>query len=253
MDYLSLLIVDKQHLSIAAFGSSEGMPQECEVARLAVKTKSHQLLGLLIVPYICHPIAHPTISICTEKYSHLAQLDLVEVTHERRLEVDMLIGLDYYWEFVTGELIRGTERPVAVETTIGWVLLGPIKVTGHHEAMVSLTTIHTLPVDGVSNRDLDSIMHSFWDLESLGIQNPVSDCVSDKFASSIQRKEGGRYEVSLPWKEYYDPLPDNYSLSLKRLLGLLQRLKQQPDVLCEYDSIIRDQLRNGIVEMKRVH
>ena len=55
------------------------------------------------------------------------------------------------------------------------------------------------------------------------------------------------YEVSLPWKDPHDTLPDNYQLSLKRLLGVLCHLRQTPSNLQEYDSIIQDQIRQGIV------
>ena len=58
----------------------------------------------------------------------------------------------------------------------------------------------------------------------------------------------GRYEVSLPWCEYYEPLPDNYNLSLNRLHGLSQRLKRTPAIFQEYDVIIHDQLSKGMVE-----
>ena len=43
-------------------------------------------------------------------------------------------------------------------------------------------------------------------------------------------------------------MPDNYQLSVNRLQGLLRRLKQDPTILKEYDAIIRDQLRKGIIE-----
>ena len=61
--------------------------------------------------------------------------------------------------------------------------------------------------------------------------------------------KGGRYEVSLPWREYHDPLLDNYDLSRKQLYGLLRRLKQNPAILREYDAIIHDQLEKGVVEV----
>ena len=54
--------------------------------------------------------------------------------------------------------------------------------------------------------------------------------------------------MSLPWREYHDDLPDNYSLSRRRLHSLLKRLQQNPELLQEYDSIIREQLERGIVE-----
>ena len=72
--------------------------------------------------------------------------------------------------------------------------------------------------------------------------------VSDHFASSVKMK-AGRYEVSLPWGECHDPLPTNYNLSRRRLTGLLHWLKQNPEILKEYNSIIQNQLEQGIVEV----
>ena len=69
----------------------------------------------------------------------------------------------------------------------------------------------------------------------------------DDFTNTISF-QGGRYEESLPWKEFHGPLPDNYQLSHNRLCGLLHRLKQTPSILREYDDIIRDQLDKGIIE-----
>lgn len=104
--------------------------------------------------------------------------------------------------------------------------MGAFWMTGQQKSTVSLVTTHTLRADGVTNRDLDTTLKSFWELESLGIQEPI-DSVHDQFASTVQMK-GGRYEVSLPWREYHDTLPDNHALSRRRLFGLLRRLKQTP-------------------------
>ena len=71
--------------------------------------------------------------------------------------------------------------------------------------------------------------------------------VHDEFGSSIQFVEG-RYEVQLPWKDDHPALPDNYQLCLKWLYGLVKRLKQDPAILWEYDSTIRKQVKQGIVE-----
>ena len=69
----------------------------------------------------------------------------------------------------------------------------------------------------------------------------------DEFVETVTFMDG-RYQVSLPWKEFHNPLPNHYQLSLSRLRGLLQRLKQTPLILQEYDRIIKDQLKKGIVE-----
>ena len=47
------------------------------------------------------------------------------------------------------------------------------------------------------------------------------------------------------WKATHPPLPENYELSLRRLQGLLSRLREKP----EYDSVIKDQIERGIVEV----
>jgi len=71
---------------------------------------------------------------------------------------------------------------------------------------------------------------------------------SSKFEKQISFKNG-RYEVALPWKETRGVLPSNYELSLKRLMGLLRRLGQSPEVFQQYDEVIREQLSNEIVEI----
>ena len=48
-------------------------------------------------------------------YSHLADSDV---------DVDTLIGADYFWSIVTGVVRSGKEGPVAMETKLGWVLSG---------------------------------------------------------------------------------------------------------------------------------
>ena len=48
--------------------------------------------------------------------------------NQETLEVDVLIGSDEIWSFQEGETIRrGLKEPVAVKTTLGWVMSGPLK------------------------------------------------------------------------------------------------------------------------------
>ena len=44
-------------------------------------------------------------------------------------------------------------------------------------------------------------------------------------------------------------MTDNYQLSLTRLQGLLRRLRQDEAILQEYDSVIKSQIQQGIVEV----
>ncbi|KAL5491929.1 hypothetical protein EMCRGX_G017305 [Ephydatia muelleri] len=90
-------------------------------------------------------------------------------------------------------------------------------------------------------------MQSFWELDSLGIRED-EDSVYGRFTRSITL-QNGRYCVQLPWKEPQTLLPDNFELCKARLFNLLKRLQRTPDILDQYDAVIRDQMKSGIVEM----
>ena len=80
----------------------------------------------------------------------------------------------------------------------------------------------------------------------MGIR-PDECSVYDNFEKGILYN-GERYQVSLPWKESHPPLPDNYDLALRRLNGLLRRLRQSPEILHQYNAVIQDQVSKGMVE-----
>ena len=50
------------------------------------------------------------------------------------------------------------------------------------------------------------------------------------------------------WKEYHETLPDNYENCLVRLKSLLRKSRQEPELLRNYDQIIHQQLKAGIID-----
>ena len=72
--------------------------------------------------------------------------------------------------------------------------------------------------------------------------------VYEEFKEQLKRSPEGWYEVGLPWKGNHPPLLNNEAGSLKRLNALTKRLETQPEMLERYDSVIQDQLAQGIVE-----
>ena len=57
-----------------------------------------------------------------------------------------------------------------------------------------------------------------------------------------------RYEVKLPFKENVSLVSDNYEMSRNRLNKLKKKLSQNRNNLTEYDNVMKDQLKNGIIE-----
>ena len=66
---------------------------------------------------------------------------------------------------------------------------------------------------------LDDQLRAFWELESFGVAVPDRPVI-DEFRDMV-RFTKGRYEVSLPWKNPNQTLPDNYELCLRHLWGLI--------------------------------
>ncbi|XP_067036295.1 uncharacterized protein [Acropora muricata] len=169
------------------------------------------------------------------------------------MPIDILIGSDFYWQFMTGEMPFGMYGgPVAINTHLGWVLSGPVYESRQMlvESFTYLSHTHVLKLDTEQkekNCPLKQELSRFWDIESLGIIPESEDAVYESFLNWIQMKDA-RYEVSLPWKEMHPALPDNYSLSYSRLAWLIGRLRKSPEVLREYDRVIKDRQSRGIVE-----
>ena len=121
----------------------------------------------------------------------------------------------------------------------------------HTISQTNVQSVHVLKLE-VLELDKDSISHDlsrFWDLEASGIRgNENESSVHMKFLENV-KFENGRYEDSLPMKECHPVIPDNFSLAKNRLISLLKRLKDQPSILEKYDSVIQEQLKEGVVEI----
>ena len=243
--------VRSESMIIKTFGSDKEDKRTCDVVELGIVTKNGEpvTLSAVVIPHICDPVRMQPISSFRNAYEHLSGLELADsggITGE--LEIDILIGSDHYWRLVTGRVLRGVSGPTAVETRLGWVLSGPVEEAPPETMMINFVathTTHSLRVDTFTEQEsLDAGLRRFWELDSLGILKNVYE----KFTQQISLKQG-RYEVHLPWKESHPPLPDNYELCRKRLDGLLKRLRQNPERLLQYDAVIRDQLRQGVVEV----
>ena len=152
---------------------------------MCLKGYSPMSLSLYVVPTICDPLVKQPIVTCIEKTSSFKGLEFADYSDGKSsLQVDVLIGSDYYWELVTGSVCRSEQGPTAIHTKLGWVLSGPMPSTSDSRCSANLVTTHVLRVDA-ETASLDKQLRSFWELESLGIQK-TEKTLYDDFASSIK-------------------------------------------------------------------
>ena len=209
------------------------------------------------VELICGPIANQTIEIAQQSYPHLQGLPLADYSRgDEDLEVDIMIGADYYWSIVQNHVVRGESHgPVAVRTRLGYVLSGPINIAGALQSSSSVNMSHVMKTEcQVVEEDFKSVdvslkeeLNKFWDYDTLGVKNREEEFYEDYLAKV--KFNGSRYEVSLPFKEEHPTIPDNYLVAQKRLSSSLARLKSKPDILQQYDDVIKDQLNSGVIEL----
>ena len=207
---------------------------------------------------ICSSLSNQAVELAVDKYPHLQDLKLADIpAKSSEIEVNVLIGVDYYWDFFTGTVRRGgggggSQGPVALKTNLGWVVSGPVVLDWKRnpEWAVNINTTHVLRVDTSpvqEENEINEQLIRFWDLETLGIQKDETS-VYDKFIEEV-KFDGKKYEATLPFKEDHPVLPDNYFACQKRLGSLLRRLQAKPDVLREHKGILEEQISGGIVEL----
>ena len=72
--------------------------------------------------------------------------------------------------------------------------------------------------------------------------------VYEDVKEQLTRSKEGWYETGLLWKVGHPMLSTNENGSLARLSTLLKKLKRQPDLYQDYNSVIKDYLNQGIIE-----
>ena len=246
---LQLPVLERKQVSIKTFGSTDERVEFVEVASLGIELKGGPNLSLsaFTVPLICQPLQGQSVEQVVNDNVCFSGLRLADYCAEgETLNVDILVGSDYYWNLVTGHTIRGTQGPTAIHTKLGWVLSGPVcRGDPGSQQSSNLVETHVLKcaTDEVPYEGLQGELKKFWDLESLGIKIPS---IHEEFLEKLTYR-GDHYQVNLPWKATHPPLPDNYELSQRRLSSLLSRLRKEPDILKEYDSVIKRE--RGIVKV----
>ena len=197
---LQLPVDHTEALCIRTFGSPEGQLEECEVVEMKLLTDDNEILkfSAVVVPFVCNSLTSQPINQSAKHYDHLHGLKLADAANsDDVLEIDVLVGSDFYWKLVTGKIARGWTGPTAIQTKVGWILSGPAQ-SQQTSVNLTLNSTHTLRIEShPAEKDLDDRLRRFWELESIGMSDDESP-VHDQFVQSISFN-GERYSVSLPW------------------------------------------------------
>ena len=255
---LMLSPIRKEKLLINTFGDMNAGIKEIDVVRVKLINKKEEDCGffeLLVVPLICSPLSCQRTKMAKSKYDHLKDLYLADfVGNAGSIQIQILIGTDYYFSLITGRCKRGEpDSPVALESRLGWILSGPVeRCAGNNVASNHISITHSMLVEdskhyGVENECAKNEVYQkfsrFWEVESAeGYKD-----IMDQFTRDIVF-ENSKYFISLPFNENRYLIPDNFKLCNRRLDVLRKRLLRDPELAKNYCNIFSQYEKDGIIE-----
>lgn len=183
-------------------------------------------------------VENPNYKEMISKYRHLKGVNMEDIDTKALLPVHVILGASDYAKIKTRESQRtgAIGEPVAEYTLFGWTIMSP----GTETDLDKMFLVQT------ASNDYEELYR----MDILGLEdksNGDQSVVREEFLEQLSWSPEGWYETSIPWKGDHPPLPSNKSGSLKRLGSLVQRLKKT-DRLNDYDAIIQEQLKEGIIE-----
>ena len=181
-----------------------------------------------------------------------AKNDLSKLSHLRGLHfprihgatVTLLIGADAPEIFCMQSIRKGTRgQPIAVETPLGWSLLGP---------SLSFSTSKNCSVNFVkSDPVLKSQISSLWetdfgnDTSVFGIPTSREDRVAYDIMSKSVNYIAGHYHLPLLWRSDVELPEESIAMAQRRLFSLKKRLSSDTVLCNKYVNVLENYIDKG--------
>ncbi|UYV64954.1 hypothetical protein LAZ67_3002556 [Cordylochernes scorpioides] len=166
----------------------------------------------------------------------LKNLKLADPEFYIQAPIDMILGADIYTELMlNGPISLGEGLPMAINTRLGWVLLGKLMGTSESNTEVCNLSLQSEP-------ELEFVMKRFWETESV----PSPDlCTKDEdceslFSNNHGRDSHGRYWVKLPFRQHRPLLGESREKALRRFLSLERKLCKNVKLYDQYRGFMKE-------------
>lgn len=178
----------------------------------------------------------PNYAALLSKYSHLKGVKIEDNDTRPQIPIHVVLRASEYATIKTSNAQRVGKpgQPVAEKTLLGWTLMSP----GREDVGNPMLLTQSALVD----------YEQLCSLDVLGLADTQeNDQLYEEFKGQLERSQAGWYETKLPWKANHLTLPTNEAGSKRRLEQLIRKLKRNGQYE-KYDSIIQEQLQEGVVE-----
>ena len=189
------------------------------------------------------PISRRSIPTASDvaRWSHLDGIEFPELSNET---VGIIIGSDVpeaHW--VLDQCHGGRKEPYAIQTPLGWTLMGPIGSESSQEFQVNFVESQ----DNSLQRQFERVMQMDFSESNDYMAKEMS--LEDQRALSIMKETvknvGNHYEIALPWRNGKPALPNNRKMAERRLVSLQSRLKRDSGLREKYKNVMEDYIEKG--------
>ncbi|XP_029165931.1 uncharacterized protein LOC114936782 [Nylanderia fulva] len=147
-------------------------------------------------------------------------IDLADPKFNVSSDIDLLIGIDLFWQLAcVGQIRAISEHPLLQKTRLGWILAGRTG-GGTSRSSAKLRALHAT----ISNSQLHERVNQFWQIEELADSNGYTrdeQACKSHFMMNVSTNDEGRYVVKLPLKEdTFQRLGESREIAIKRFLTL---------------------------------
>ena len=115
---LDLSPVRSERLHLNTFGDAQHKPKNCKLFKLYLSklgsTDKTEILALSF-PIICSTLPAVT---NPSQYTHLSGLELADCSSSARDSIDILVGSDFYWDFVGNEIRQAGVAPLPLTVNL---------------------------------------------------------------------------------------------------------------------------------------
>ena len=256
----SLKLLGKQKILLQSFNKSPDY-RERNIFTGKFATSPHSLpsetfydLQLISIDQISGPLKSSKLTKYETDFikSHKIVLSDMDAAENNNLEIDILVGQDFYYDLIKGSPQKLSTGLVLIPTISGAVLAGKTSSSNVNKKP-KILTVDYIPAFRTLSRDeeIDDVK-KLTSLENMGI-GPLEEEISpvlDRFNTTTLHN-GERYTVVIPKRpRRIEKLPSNFFLAFKRVLGIYKRLskvKNETDFI-KYSGIMEEQLEANVLE-----
>ncbi|XP_076285541.1 uncharacterized protein LOC143211602 [Lasioglossum baleicum] len=215
----------KRHIRITGIGEAQSVAQH--VAEIIITPERRDQPAYSTTAVILRSLTKYVPPKCKSwfNWTHISDVELADREPMSSDPIDLIIGADVYSQLILDGIRKGSPAtPVAQNTTLGWILSGPIAPP---EPTQSIDVHHSTVVI-----DLDRTLRKFWEIEEIPSHvttTPDDEKCEQHFKATHSRQPDGRYVVRLPFK-HSPPLElgDSRMAALRSLHRVERRLHSNP-------------------------